>query len=532
MNGILFNLIAFCCTQITAQVATPVFQWEYATAVSSDAKTCISTSDDLIVGAFSSLPGGSAILMDYTGSILEAEAPEDVEWVEPVNVVINNGERTYFFSSNEGTNQTNIRIMENTSLSFVFHNIDWTSLYSDPTVVAAEITEYATYDRLTILIKVFNNTTNKWQTVLHTYDYSWEIEEISWVETIWLAIASKNTYPVEIILAPSGKRYIWGYYDKNVAGSNHDLFLNCYSIEGSLIFSKTFASFASKDDIAFDLVSDASGNLYGISSSEDDVAPYSKHIAVQKLNPNNGKRLWIKRIGYGTAGSEAIYSASGNTLGDGIAFGGSSADGGGGRNGKIWRLNSGGTTLWVKTINLEGTGSMEECRTVAFHPENGNVYSCNISQGILAIYCQNASTGANIWSPVIYEGDGSNLWEATQMEFSSFHDIIISSAWGDDLDPISFRIIKFSEMEVRSESELSKPTLMCFPNPADDYLQITGISEDCLLQIFNLSGQLVMEQYANAGMQTIQVETLPEGNYTMVLIGNSGKQQIQFSKVN
>ncbi|MBK9455897.1 MAG: hypothetical protein IPO24_10075 [Bacteroidetes bacterium] len=60
-------LIAVNINQSNAQTLTPVFQWDYATTIPSGANTFMDYTDDVCVGAYSSVPGGSAFLLDNAG---------------------------------------------------------------------------------------------------------------------------------------------------------------------------------------------------------------------------------------------------------------------------------------------------------------------------------------------------------------------------------------------------------------------------------------------------------------------------------
>ncbi len=513
-----------------AQTLTPVFQWDYSTEIPSGATTFMDYTDDVCVGAYSSVPGGSAFLLDNTGNIISTPEPEDVEWVEPVNIIKRFEEKTYFISTDLISHTSTIRAMDNTTNNFVYHTISWESFYSWIECHEFEVAVVGSTHKLTCMVDVFDESINRNKVVVKIIDYNILTNAFAEYEEIAFTYLGKNTYPKSMYINSSSNIFIWGSYDKNLAGTNKDMFLARFSPEGSLIFSKSYASYNGRNDKAFDLVSDDEGNLFGLSSSEDNVAPYNNHIAVLKLNTNNGKAIFIKRIGEAATGSEAIYSASGNTQGNGLVFGGSASDGAGGRNGKVWRLNSSGTTMWIKTYNESPAGTVEECRAVAFHPVSGMIYTSNPGSGLITMHCLNTTTGANVYSPFIYEGEGITQNLPMGIKFYGLADVIVSSVAQVGLGFV-FEIIKITETELRKENDLPKFELTCYPNPVSDYLAIDGVKEDCLLQIFSNSGQLFIERSVNVGNNLIDVQMLPAGQYNINCNTRNGLQQTNFIKL-
>jgi hypothetical protein len=306
-------LIALNIRQSNAQTLTPVFQWDYSTDIPSGASTFMDYTDDgVCVGAYSSLPGGSAFLLDNTGNIVSVPEPEDVEWVEPVNIVKSFEGKTYFLSTDLISHTSTIRAMDNTTNNFVYHTITWESSYSWVEVFEFEVAVIGNIHKLTCLVDVFDESINRNKVVVKKIDYNILTNAYAEYEEIAFTFSGKNTYGRSMYINSSSNIFVWGDYDKNPTGTNKDMFLARISPEGSLIFNKSYASYNGRNDNAFDLITDDDGNLYGLSSSEDNVSPFSKHIAVLKLNKNNGKAIFLKRIGEGAAGSEAIYSASGN----------------------------------------------------------------------------------------------------------------------------------------------------------------------------------------------------------------------------
>ena len=523
-------LIGLNINQSNAQPLAPVFQWDYATTIPSGANTFMDYTDDVCVGAYSSVPGGSAFLLDNAGNNIVTPEPEDVEWVEPVNIVGRFEGKTYFLSTDLVTHTSTIRVMDNATNNFLYHTITWESFYSWIECHEFDVAVIGSVHKLTFLVDVFDASINRNKAVVKVIDFNILTNSFTEIEEIAYVFSGKNTYAKAMHVNSASNIFIWGNYDKNPAGTNKDMFLARFSPEGDLVFSKSYASYNGRNDNAFDLVADNDGNLFGLSASEDNVAPYSQHIAVLKLNTNNGKAIFIKRIGEGAAGSEAIYSASGNTQGNGLVFAGSASDGASGRNGKIWRLNSSGTTMWSKTINETPPGTVEECRAVTFHPESGMIYTSNPAGGLIRMYCLNTTDGSNIYAPFIYDGPGTTQNLSMDIKFNGLADVIISSVAQVGLNS-EFQLVKITEMELRQENVQTKVEISCYPNPATDYLLINGIEEDCLIQIVNNAGQLMLETSINVGNNKIDVQTLPSGQYYVICLTNTGLHQSDFIKI-
>lgn len=521
---LIFSLIAVNIRQSTAQTLTPVLQWSYSTDIPTGANILMDYDADICVGAYSSVPGGSAFLLDNAGNVVSVPESEDVEWVEPVNIISRTADKTFFLSTNLLDKTSTIRTMDNISLFFLYHTISWQSSYDWVEIIAMNHELVETVHQLTILVDVFDASINRNKVVIKKIDFDILTNSFAEYEEIAFLYTGKNTYPKAMFVNAASNIFIWGDYDKNVAGTNKDMFLARISPEGDIIFNKSYASYNGRDDNAVTLVPDNAGNLYGLASSEDNVAPYNRHIAVLKLNTNNGKMQFIKRIGEATDGSEAIYSASGNTIGSGLVFSGSVADGAGGRNGKVWRMNSSGATMWQKTFNYSGAGTVEESRVIAFHPISGSIYTNNISQGLYYLHNLNAATGANIYSPYVYEGDATIMNEKGQIEFSGSTDIFISSVTQVGLG-YKFEINKISEIELRKNIQDVQQPLTIYPNPTAYELHLNAVQEAGTIQISNTSGQVVLEQSVNVGSNSIVVQALPAGQYFLNYKTGTGKQQ-------
>ena len=154
-------LIGLNINQSNAQTLTPVFQWDYATTIPSGANTFMDYTDDVCVGAYSSVPGGSAFLLDNAGNNIVTPEPEDVEWVEPVNIVGRFEGKTYFLSTDLVTHTSTIRVMDNATNNFLYHTITWESFYSWIECHEFDVTVIGSVHKLTFLVDVFDASINR-----------------------------------------------------------------------------------------------------------------------------------------------------------------------------------------------------------------------------------------------------------------------------------------------------------------------------------------------------------------------------------
>ena len=69
-----------------------------------------------------------------------------------------------------------------------------------------------------------------------------------------------------------------------------------------------------------------------------------------------------------------------------------------------------------------------------------------------------------------------------------------------------------------------KPALNIFPNPADDFIEIRGLSiDDCRYTILNLQGQFLQSGTLSGENSTILLHQLPKGSYFLQINGVSFK---------
>ncbi|MFZ1635952.1 MAG: T9SS type A sorting domain-containing protein [Chitinophagales bacterium] len=347
--------------------------------------------------------------------------------------------------------------------------------------------------QITTMLKVFSTVENKWK-VLALRSVVNNLGDTATHEFKPIMVGSVATYGADITIDPVGNVYIWGYYSKNAAGTQHDNFLTKYNASGILQYTKTFSSYTGRDDIASRVVLDNAGGLYAISLSEDNVSPYYDHIAIYKIKTLNGKLTWIKRQGEATEGDEHMWDVAGNTTGEGLAFTGSFVTPAGSRDTRTWRLNGAGNAMWIKTINQNPiVGSTEEGRAICFDAVTGDVMVGGFTQNNAFIERYNTSTGVAAWPVKLYAGAETGTVLNNKM-------IITSRLTGDDLllfpsaIPGGNNLITvaiFNEIILKEAAAENNNTIQIYPNPANNFIQIKGLSQINSIQIINAVGQII-----------------------------------------
>ena len=102
-------------------------------------------------------------------------------------------------------------------------------------------------------------------------------------------------------------------------------------------------------------------------------------------------------------------------------------------------------------------------------------------------------------------------------------------------DSYSLTITDANDCDVSSETlvvtnlnELQGPTITLYPNPADQYITLEGMTEGTFVLIYSPSGQLVYVNQISASKVDINVGDLPSGAYVLQLTNLEG--QVYFTK--
>jgi len=520
-----------------AQPVGPTLEWSQSYPVPEDA---INFCDDLgpildFTSYYASPVENGLVSIDAEGSINYLITETGIPALKS-GPMINIGASTYVFGINNSTQTLLLSLYDNIDGSVISdHMIDMPENFNQCETLGSTFRSDAGHHYIRLLIKVFDTTDNKWKALFAkiTIDL---LGDTATHEFTTVFVGAYATMPVNIIGDAAGNAYIWGYFNKNAGGTNHDNFVVKFNAAGILQYTKTFASYAGRDDIAVELAVDQAGNLYGVSASEDNVSPYYDHIAVFKIKALNGKLLWTKRFGEAAAGNEQVWDVAGNTAGEGLAFTGSIPTVSGGRDSRTWRLNGAGNTLWAKTINLDlVSGSTEEGKAICFNRATGDVMVAGFVFHTVFMERYNTSTGVAAWPVELYEGIESGLVLNNKM-------IITSSLTGDDLllfpsentggSCCRTSVARYTDMVMRSDSEIEDMGVTLYPNPAGDIIQVEGAIENSFVEIYNMSGQMIFSEQMISGSDRINVQHFNPGYYTVRIVSGDRAQTLSFIKTN
>lgn len=527
-------LAIFFAGPVTAQ---PIIDWETETAIgegASDVTAFMDYVDDFCM----SMWVGAGVEANIKSISPDGTTNFFDIWFELDFIaggIHNLGTTSNVLSLNSNTN-TLIQYLIDNNTGTVLHTFTITIpfIYSQAKFITSRQLNIDGTETTGVLLKVLDSSDNLYKSLLVIIEkdpldnYSQEIHPI-------LGFV-RNSTPTSMLLTNTDF-FIWGYVDKNTGGTTHDNFIAKVHNDGEIyavVYQKILYSYAGRDDVAKNIVMDVDGNIYGISHSEDNVSPFYDHIAVFKINPANGKRLWIRRLGEGTLAHEVACDAAGNKMGDGLAITGSVSDGAGGRNARTWRLNSSGTTLWIKTINQTGPGTIEEGRKINFCLGSGdfNIMGYRNSDDNFFIARYNTTSGLGAWPVEIYNGDfAGQIVDGSMVLGSSLSsDIYCTYLTLDGLN-YSMATTKFSQPIMKQETDIADAeNFNIYPNPSSDYIYLNGTDMNARIQILNMNGQIVLEQQTDTANPVFDIRSLPQGYYSCRIYTDEELQTISFIK--
>ncbi|MFI5172797.1 MAG: T9SS type A sorting domain-containing protein [Chitinophagales bacterium] len=542
LNSLLLAITLLPFTASTyGQVAVhPVLSWEVESAIGEGAADGVAFLDyfeDFCVSQFQSALGSSATSINSDGSINyidQAPGPSGSIY----GPISNMGTATYFYWINPWINQLTAALCTNENINEVIATYTYTipANYSNFEFKGLVTETAIPMENHMILLSTLDNNDGKPKGLLIPMIVNL-ITESATFQNIPINVGSWATFPSSITADGSeltSDFYVWGYFNKDAGGINHDNFITKVHADGeiwSAVYTKSHASYAGRDDEATGIGFDSDGNLFAVSQSEDNVAPYYEHIAIFRINPANGKRIWLKRIGTALVYHEYAHGLTFNNMGTGLAITGSVADAGAGRNARTWRLDEAGNILWTKTINMTGTGTIEEGRAIGFCPETGdvNIMGLRGSDGTFFVARYDSETGAPAWPTEVYDGDyaGYALNSHVAFQFGPGGDLYCGYVVQSGPDE-AWVITKYEQLPLRENNEINSNTIALFPNPASTILNIKGADLQSLIQIFNAEGQLVKEAIAQDETTTINIQSLPNGLYSLINTMNGERKSASF----
>jgi hypothetical protein len=180
----------------------------------------------------------------------------------------------------------------------------------------------------------------------------------------------------------------------------------------------------------------------------------------------------------------------------------------------VWQTLDGGET-WDM---IEGNLPDMPIRWAMYHPENDN-------QALLA-------TEIGVWSSYDLEADDVE-WEpdvsgmanvrVDMLQFRESDNTVLAATHGRGLFTAEYPADPFVSLP---ENNISENLMEVYPNPSSGIinLKLNGVSiENVTVKIHDISGRLVHEDVISSNNQSIDLSSLPKGNYVLKL--QSGKTE-------
>lgn len=215
-----------------------------------------------------------------------------------------------------------------------------------------------------------------------------------WVKT-YSGVALNDDVPNGFYVNSAGDSFITGSVDTDASVNvSNDFVTLKYDTAGTLKWSQIYVSSAS-NDVSKAIVEDAQGNVIVTGYSES--IPQKDGVTI-KYNAS-GVQQWEKTFnaeGDNTDKSNAMaIDASGN-----MYIAGSVVEYGTDKNFALQKIDAGGNTLWVRTINGTSVGSSDSAQSVAIDA-SGFIY--------VAGYTHNKGT-SNDYTVAKYDSAGTLIW--------------------------------------------------------------------------------------------------------------------------
>lgn len=231
-----------------------------------------------------------------------------------------------------------------------------------------------------------------------------------WLST-YSGSALNDDIPTAFYVSPAGNVFITGSVDTDASANVvNDYVTLKYNTTGALQWAQLYAASAGSNDVPKGITEDAFGNVIVTGSSE--IIPQKNGITV-KYN-STGLSQWVNTFneqGDNTDKPNAmVMDAAGN-----IFIAGNVEEYGTDRNFALQKINTSGTTAWVRTINGTSVGSSDSAQAVAVD-NLGNVY--------VAGYTHNKGSSSD-YTIAKYDTNGNQIWVVTY-DFITETDRILS----------------------------------------------------------------------------------------------------------
>lgn len=330
-------------------------------------------------------------------------------------------------------------------------------------------------------------------------------------------------------------------------------YITKYTSAGEELFTITQQNVNAITSVAVD----TEGNIYGAGACAGGMATYAGILAGTDLTYNTyvvkyspeGVFQWVRYIDDITCPMPAVLARTpdevyiSSSLFTSENIGDINIEGPNGMTEDFYlaKLNSEGEFLWVREVEGAGKGSPGN-RNFAKLDTEGNVYFAGYTGGTIQ-WAYNISTSV--------EGFSNN--DAFVVKYSPEGQVLFAKNWGSDnfdrVDGITvnndgeifisgmvsgagnFGSFPFESTDWEYKPYLAKltqptagthnpqaKTAVLYPNPATDYLNITGLTGTVRGSVMNVMGQKVLD-FSTDGDTPINVAILPAGTYFVTIKG-------------
>ncbi|AIY14011.1 T9SS type A sorting domain-containing protein [Cellulophaga baltica] len=110
----------------------------------------------------------------------------------------------------------------------------------------------------------------------------------------------------------------------------------------------------------------------------------------------------------------------------------------------------------------------------------------------------------------------------------SGNDVSFWSKEGSKAPKLTLSCSALNSTAAKSISEVSiEPSVLLFPNPAQNYITLTGIAHGDMIIVYDFSGNSVLQEVAQHTEETIDISSLKKGNYIISIAGKNNQQFIK-----
>lgn len=337
--------------------------------------------------------------------------------------------------------------------------------------------------------------------------------ELQWASTY---DGSDNSLDIgyDLVLDASSNVYITGY--SQGTGTGRDITTIKYNDAGVEQWVGIYDGPGHFSDEGYEIALDELNNVYVVGYSNDEAS--NIQFATIKYN-TNGEEEWVNRYynpetlkatprGLAVMDSENIY-VTGSGVFSMVTI----------------KLNAAGDTAWTKEY---GSGYLDQSGTDIITDEEGNVYACGWVQDPSGVTQRDYGTvkynpdGDLLWD-IRYGGPSGGIDDPVKLCLDSENNIIVTgntmtSANGYDIATIKYMQSVTSNNEALLLDNLSWDGICVFPNPAENWFKVRGLRfkvGGATLLVYGLDGRKLIEKQIPEVSENfkIDVDDLENGLY-------------------